>query len=142
MHPTAKPTVRPITDSPWYWAYLFCTGALIAMVVIGPKYGLRQTQIEQNGQKRQWAARLATGGAQRDSSPTTVAGHSIPLWPLFVLLGSVLSVAWTKLIYDHLKRRSLALAASASVEPRWADSDATDSERAAAGNVSDFGGGH
>jgi len=105
MNPASSSPTRSITESPWYWAYLFCTGGLIALVIVGPKYARRQTQIEQNGQKRQWAARVAAGQAETDSPPTR-GEPSITLWPLFVVLGAVLAVAWIKLIRDHLKRRA------------------------------------
>ena len=65
----------------------------------------RQIQIEQNGQKRQWAAQHVAGQVQAvtrsDSDKLTIV-----LWPLFVVLGSILGVAWIKLIRDHLKRRA------------------------------------
>lgn len=113
MNPTARSTLRPLAESPWYWAYLFCTGGLIALVVIGPKYALRQSQIEQNGQKRQWAAQLAAGRAVTDS-PEPDVGQAVPLWPLFVLLGGCLGVAWIKLIRDHVRRRRAAMQAPPS----------------------------
>ena len=104
MNLAASSNPRSITESPWYWAYLFCTGGLIALVVVGPRYAQRQTQIEQNGQKRQWAAQLVAG-----QSPSVSQSESdklsIPLRPLFLVLGSLLAIAWIKLIGDHFKRR-------------------------------------
>ena len=75
------------------------------LVTMGPKYTQRQTQIEQNRQKRQWAAQRVAGQA-RDDSQLESAELSIKLWPLFVVLGSILAVAWSRLIRDHLKRRA------------------------------------
>ena len=105
MNAAAPSHPRSITESPWYWAYVFCTGGLIALVVMGPRYTQRQTQIEQNLQKRQWAAQHVAGQAQSDLLPGSEE-MSITLWPLFVVLGSILAVAWIKLIRDHLKRRN------------------------------------
>ncbi|MDP6467939.1 MAG: hypothetical protein QF918_09375 [Pirellulaceae bacterium] len=105
MNAAARSNPRSITESPWYWAYVFCTGGLIALVVMGPRYTQRQIQIEQNRQKRQWAAQRVAGQAQSDSR-SDIEGTSIALWPLFVALGSVLAVAWMKLIRDHLKRQT------------------------------------
>ncbi len=113
MGPKATPPRRSITESPWYWAYLFCTGGLVALVIVGPKYAQRQTQIEQNGQKRQWAAQLAAGREQTES-PTSGGSQSIALWPLFVVLGTLLSLAWLKLIYDHRRRQQVAGEATAA----------------------------
>jgi len=75
------------------------------LVVMGPRYTQRQTQIEQNLQKRQWAAQRVAGQAQGDFPPGKEE-MAITLWPLFAVLGSILAVAWIKLIRDHLKRRN------------------------------------
>lgn len=125
MTTAASSSPRSITESPWYWAYLFCTGALIALVIIGPKYAQRQTQIEQNGQKRQWAAQLAAGRSQGDS-PADNQQPAIVLWPLFVVLGLVLSIAWIKLIRDHVQRRAPATGCSAAVEAGTVEAAAVD----------------
>jgi len=105
MNAAAKSHPRSITESPWYWAYVFCTGGLIVLITMGPKYIERQTQIEQNGQKRQWAAQHVAGQVQAVSRSDSDE-LSIVLWPLFIVLGSILGVAWIKLIHDHLKRRA------------------------------------
>ena len=31
-----------VTESPWYWIYVFCTAALIGLVLLGPKVLERQ----------------------------------------------------------------------------------------------------
>jgi hypothetical protein len=84
---------RPITDSPWFWAYLFCTAALIALAVIGPKYALRQAHIEREFQGRQRAAENLSGrepSVGLSSSGTTL----ITLQPLFFALAAITTVAW------------------------------------------------
>ncbi len=105
MNATEKSNPRSITESPWYWAYVFCTGGLIVLITVGPRYTQRQTQIEQNSQKRQWAAQGLAGQAQDDSRMDSEE-LSIKLWPLFVVLSSILAIAWCKLIRDHLKRNA------------------------------------
>ena len=84
---------RPITDSPWFWAYLFTTAALVAVALIGPKYSARQSQIESQYQGRQ-------GGSRDQSNATATAPLSttertlITLQPLFLLLAAITMIAW------------------------------------------------
>jgi len=96
----ATTTTRPpITESPWYWVYLFATAGLIALLLAGPKYAVRQAQIEKNQADRLRAAQLASGAdatAQpiRDQSPAA----RVVLWPLYLVLGAILILAWVNLI--------------------------------------------
>src|SRR5690242_17935997 len=87
------PVRRPMTDSPWFWAFLFSTAALLALAVIGPKFAQRQAHIEREFQGRQRAAenlnnREPTVGL---SSPGQTL---ITLQPLFFALAAVTMVAW------------------------------------------------
>jgi hypothetical protein len=115
MNAVEKSNPQSITESPWYWAYLFCTGGLVVLVTMGPRYTQRQTQIEQNGQKRQWAAQHVAGRTP-DNSQLDRQELSVKLWPLYIVLGSILAVAWSKLIRDHLKRRTLLTKPSDATE--------------------------
>ena len=36
----------PITDSPWFWVYIFSAAAAVALFVMGGKYSHRQGHIE------------------------------------------------------------------------------------------------
>lgn len=85
------------------------------LVTMGPRYTQRQTQIEQNGQKRQWAAQHVAGRTP-DNSQLDRQELSVKLWPLYIVLGSILAVAWSKLIRDHLKRRTLLTKPSDATE--------------------------
>jgi hypothetical protein len=42
---TAEPRTR-ITDSPWFWVYLFSTGAFAALMLMQTKYHNRQGHLE------------------------------------------------------------------------------------------------
>jgi hypothetical protein len=84
---------RPITDSPWFWAYLFATAALIALALIGPKFASRQAQIEREFQGRQRVAQRAHG--QQPSGQLSTAERTlITLRPLFLGLAIFTIVAW------------------------------------------------
>ena len=98
------PPLRPITDSPWFWAYLFGTAALVALALAGPKFNLRQAQIEREFQGRQRAAQDLNG--QEPSVAMSAAGRTlITLRPLFVALAVITIVAWLVFWRTHLARQ-------------------------------------
>ena len=87
------PTVPAATDSPWFWACSFCTGALIALYLLEPKYGPRQAQIEKQYQGREFAARAPAGTESVDefsSSRNTL----ITLRPLYLVLSVLVAISW------------------------------------------------
>jgi hypothetical protein len=90
----------PTTDSPWFYVLVFAGMALLALVVIGPKYGKRQAGIELKYQARERIAadravgnnsvdraRIESGNRQPErrgfASPDDTL---VPLWPLAGLL--------------------------------------------------------
>jgi hypothetical protein len=82
-----------MTDSPWFWAYLFGTAALVALALMGPKYGSRQAQIEREFQGRQRAAQNM-GGQEPDVEMSSADRLLITLRPLFWGLAALTTVAW------------------------------------------------
>jgi hypothetical protein len=97
-------TSRPITDSPWFWAYLFATAALIALALIGPKYAARQAQIEREFQGRQRAAESAQG--REPSGYLSSAEQTlITLRPLFLGMAAVTITAWIVFWRKHIRQR-------------------------------------
>ena len=88
----------PITDSPWFWAYLFGTAAVVALMLAGPRYSQRQPQLE-----RQFAARQRGGqaiaGPNGSVPPSTSEQMIISLRPLYILLIMLLSVGWIGFYY-------------------------------------------
>jgi hypothetical protein len=92
----------PITDSPWFWFYLFATAGLIALVLMGPRFTGRQVQIERQYQARERAMQKQLG--QAPTEPLSDEGHTIhTLRPLYVGLGAVLIVAWVVLWWRHFR---------------------------------------
>jgi len=94
------PRRPPITDSPWFWVYLFATVALCGLFVYQGKYTRRQTQVEQKAQGRIRAAELKASG----KTATQVSSREnlvITLKPLMVIMAVVLLIAWPVLIWQH-----------------------------------------
>ena len=87
-------SARPaITDSPWFWAYLFGVAALVALALAGPKFGPRQAQIEREYQGRTRAAQNLNG-VEPDLEMSTAERTLVTLRPLFVILAAVTMVGW------------------------------------------------
>jgi hypothetical protein len=102
--PDSRAQVAPLTDSPWFWAYLFGTAALVALFLAGPRYLERQGQLE-----RQFTARQASGqvvvGTNGPVPPSTGERMIISLRPLVAILAVGLSVAWIGLWYQRFRQR-------------------------------------
>ncbi len=80
-----------ITDSPWYWAYVFIAAALAILFVAQERIRTRQAQVENKSQGRQRAARSLAG--QQPSTPLSTPSNTlVQLWPLFVTLSVLLCV--------------------------------------------------
>lgn len=115
---TTHPTVESresgsLAESPWFWVILFASMALAALVVVGPKYKLRQARLEQRYDNR---IRAEAAKQQRPSSDEQAAASNggleqpemvgpgmtdvepvAALWPLKILLIIVIvvsAVAW------------------------------------------------
>src|SRR5262245_30754183 len=88
-----QPSRRPITDSHWFWAYLFATAGLIGLALIGPKFAARQSHVEREFQGRQRAAQNVAG--QPPSVELSTAERTlVTLRPLFLGLAVATIAAW------------------------------------------------
>jgi hypothetical protein len=105
---------RPVTDSPWFWAYLFGTAALIALALAGPKFGPRQAQIEREYQGRTRAAQNLNG-IEPSLQMSTAERTLVTLRPLFLGLAALTSVAW--IVFWWTRRRLPAACGSAGASP-------------------------
>ncbi|MGV3604925.1 MAG: hypothetical protein ACO1RA_00850 [Planctomycetaceae bacterium] len=94
-----------LTDSPWFWGYLFGMCALIALFLMLPKYGPMQARIERSGQGRMRAAQNLNN-YDPDVEMSTADETEITLTPLFVGMGILSAAAWYAMIRNH--RKSLA----------------------------------
>lgn len=94
MAPSASPVRRPLSDSPWFWAYVFGTFALVALALAAPKFSLRQVHVEREFQGRQRAAQ-SLAGQEPTVEMSTVGNTQVTLRPLFVGLAVISTVAWS-----------------------------------------------
>lgn len=98
------PSRRLLTDSPWFWLYVFCTAGLIALVLAQPRFAARQVEIERQYQGRDRAFQLQSGQPPATAMST---GHNtiITLTPLYVMLGAAVLVGWGILWWTRFRQR-------------------------------------
>lgn len=91
-----KPSKRdePITDSPWFWTYIFATAGLIALALAAPKYYPRQTQLERQFLARQEGGQTVKGSDGETISPPSEENLILSLGPLFLICAALLVIAW------------------------------------------------
>lgn len=98
----------PITDSPWFWVYLYAVAGLIALALMQPRFGSRQAEIERHYQGRQRAAEKKLG--QEPKTPLSTREDTIiTLRPLYLILAGIFAVAWCILWWRHFRRRPGAI---------------------------------
>jgi hypothetical protein len=120
---TSPARASPITDSPWFWAYLFGTAALIALALAGSKYGPRQAQIEREFQGRQRAAQQKSG-QEPDVGLSTAQATLVSLRPLFLALAGITVIAWVVFWRQH-RLRQRAVQEAQRVERKGPDANGT-----------------
>lgn len=108
MVETAPQPRSSLLDSPWYWVYVFCTAALVALMLMGWKFGARQAQIEREYQGRERAAQHVHG-LEPTTAMSTPEHTIVTLQPLYYVLGAVLLVAWIVLWWKHFRFRTARL---------------------------------
>jgi hypothetical protein len=105
--------LRPLTDSPWLWVYLFGTAALIALALAVPKFGPRQAQIEREYQGRTRAAQNLNG-VEPDVAMSSAERTLVTLRPLFLTLAGITSLGWivfwwTRRVHGNPPRETIIL---------------------------------
>jgi hypothetical protein len=86
-----------LSDSPWFYVFVFSLMAVVALIVIGPKFGRRQSVDERMFQARQLIEEQRAAGnnaaiePRNDNSaeqrPFSTPGDTlVPLWPLAVVM--------------------------------------------------------
>lgn len=112
----SSPSPRePITDSPWFWIYLFATTALVLLILFRGKMDIRQAEIERQHQARQIAAEnrvpLQEGSETEDADALPVEVSSpgntrISLNYIYAVLGLLIAVGWARLWYVRFRPMS------------------------------------
>lgn len=107
MSEQPRQTRASVTESPWYWLYLFATAGLVALIVVGPKFLVRQQREEFNFRGRQQVMNEAAGSDQetRPDSPSPDETR-ITLTPLYLILAALLIFAWVNLWWRHFRFRA------------------------------------
>ena len=115
VSPAVNAPTRPkLTESIWFWGYLFSTAALIILFVMQSKISSRQNDEQRNFQARQQTYENVT----RPDNPTNVTqktAQTVTTTPLFVVMGITFSVSWVMLCRQRFfKRRKIAIEPTAS----------------------------
>ena len=82
-----------VTESPWFWGYMFGMFALVALSFAGPKFAARQAQLEKQFQGRERALQIRRG-EEPSIELSTTEDTIITLWPLYAGLSAATVVAW------------------------------------------------
>lgn len=100
--PSVPTQRRSITDSPWFWVYLYCTFGLILLVLWQSKFQTRQAEIERQYQGRE--RMLESQSGQDPITPVSTSDSTIiGLQPLYIILGAILIAAWIHLWWRYLR---------------------------------------
>jgi len=91
----------PAADCPWFWISVFATAALGALLVIGPRFSHRQSQIERQFQARERAGQTV-GQRETPHNLVTPERTTVTLGPLYVLLGLAVVISWSLFTWRRL----------------------------------------
>ncbi|MHC2066971.1 hypothetical protein ACYFX5_05840 [Bremerella sp. T1] len=96
---------EPISDSPWFWLYLFATVALILLVVFRGKLDIRQANIERQHQARQISQQPGEAiDIDAESLDVSTPGDTLIGWNyLIAVLGSLVAIGWIRLWYVRFR---------------------------------------
>jgi protein-S-isoprenylcysteine O-methyltransferase Ste14 len=95
---------KSLADNPWYWVYLFCTAALVMLVVAEPKLAemMAQDHNKAAGRERAWQQSL---GEKPSAALATADEMKRVLRPFYIGLAVVLIVAWIIFWRQHFYRQ-------------------------------------
>jgi len=130
-------TRPPLTDSPWFWLYVFATAGVLSLVLIGPKFGARQSQLDRQFEGRRHITQLpADVPGQRPYSSAVVREQS--LRPLYVILTVAVLGGWLLLWWQRYSSRPMVpvgdlQAVASAVASEVASAESAGEERDAVG---------
>jgi len=104
MSKPQPPQQKSVTQTLPFWIYVFAAAGLAALLIMGPRFRERQSQIERNYQGRVRANQRAAG-EELTGVLSTPDATIITLAPLYVLLVAVLLGAWY-FMWRHFARNA------------------------------------
>lgn len=108
--PKVQQQRKKLSESVWFWIYLFSTAGLISLVILQGKFDTRQDLEEIN-----FRARMQTYEDDTDNSATDMPARTtdeftneqiVTLTPLYILFGLIFIVSWVVLWKQHILRKS------------------------------------
>ena len=98
-----------LSDSPWFWVYLFGAAALIAMFLIGNKADTVQAQRDGNFTRRQASLERQAGTAVPQPAATEDDPQEeryVDFTVFYFIIGAITVFAWIMHWRQFLQRRS------------------------------------
>lgn len=102
---TASPR-PPITDSPWFWLYVFATAGVLSLLLIGPKFGARQSQLDRQFEGRRHITQLPADTPGKRPYSSAVA-RELSLRPLYAMLTVAVLGGWVLLWWQRYRSASI-----------------------------------
>ena len=93
------------TDSPWFWVYLFSTFALVALVLMQPKFDQRQSTIERKWQATRIVNSQGVSDKTNQSSLEETPLQTNSITVLILILAATTVVGWIVFWRSHVQRQ-------------------------------------
>lgn len=107
----------PITDSPWFWLYLFSTFGLIVAIAFAPKINARQRELDlEAAAKRQVINRASNPQTNEEDTETAIlnapnARHNSRFLAILIVLGTLTLGGWIGLWWGRMRSRQTTVKA-------------------------------
>ncbi|MFO0905885.1 MAG: hypothetical protein U0939_22955 [Pirellulales bacterium] len=101
-------TRPPLTDSPWFWLYVFATAGVLALLATSSKFGARQSQLDRQFEGRRHAV-LVAADEDMSSDQTAALRFTSPgeriesLRPLYALMMVAIVGGWIVLWWQRFR---------------------------------------
>ena len=99
-----QPPQKKLTESAWFWVYLFSTAGLIGLVIMQGKFDTRQDLEEINFQARMhtYTGGTDTSEAQQDPAESE---QIVTLTPLYIVFGLIFAISWAMIWKQRILNR-------------------------------------
>jgi hypothetical protein len=94
-----------LTDSPWFWIYLFGVAALLAVFLLGQKADDVQAQRDGNFTRRQLSLERQAGHAAPVADTDETEPRYVDFKIFYALIGSITVIAWIMHWRQFLQQR-------------------------------------